>query len=98
MEYSRVEELSTRLKLDPVILEKVLKIKDVLGAMASKEYLSSLVFKGGSALNYVYLKDGMRAPWSSRAVRQAVPFLYLLLIVDFIRVGGLLSGPSSGIS
>lgn len=60
MEYSRVEELSTRLKLDPVILEKVLRITEVLGAMASREDLSSLVFKGGSALNYVYLKDGMR--------------------------------------
>ncbi len=60
MEYSeRIEELSTKVKLDPLVIEKVLRITDVLRLIAEKDELSSLVFKGGSALHYVYIK-GMR--------------------------------------
>lgn len=60
MEYSeRLDGLSTKLKLDPLVIEKVLRITDVLGLIAENDNLSRLVFKGGSALHYVYM-EGMR--------------------------------------
>jgi len=56
LEYrERIDELSPRLKLDPLVIERVLRITDVLGLIAENDGLSMLAFKGGSALHYVYM-------------------------------------------
>jgi predicted nucleotidyltransferase component of viral defense system len=52
-----VTELSAKTKLEQAVVEKTIRMSQILEDISTKPELSMLAFKGGTALNFIYLKD-----------------------------------------